>query len=152
MNRQEYENALRAFAEAVELEDLVPDEEGYCSLVFGEGLMVHFIYKEDEDQVEMFSSLGNVAEPRRASVALEMARANFAWQGTGGATLGMDDQGHVLMACALDGLAVTPEALGGVLASFGENAVIWSQRLASIDRGNSDGVGKDSMSGATMRV
>jgi hypothetical protein len=73
-----------------------------------------------------FCVLGRPAAERQAAIHRLMLEGNNLWAGTGGGTLGLQqDTGTAILAARLPVETTTPENFASVLANFAEVAVFW---------------------------
>lgn len=80
--------------------------------------------------VVFFTLLGRPDPAREAAIHRLMLEGNNLWAGTGGATLGIQQNGAAVLAMSLPVESVTPEALADALADFVEVAVLWRAVVA----------------------
>lgn len=125
-----YEALLKSFAEHVglDVENLLATQE----LVI-EGLAVGLLYEGDESIGDLiyFADLGSPSERRAPEVYKTLLQANNLWVGTGGATLGVQqDSGHVILAGRIDVQGLTAQSLSVLLDAFTDTALFWQKFVA----------------------
>ena len=80
--------------------DALLDEEGTCALRFDGKITVELSSREESPHlIQCFAVLGQYHPDNELAVLRDLAAANFAWVGTGGATLGVNLDNHHVMAC-----------------------------------------------------
>lgn len=80
---------LTDFGNALGLEDLALDENGYCCLSFDD-VVVNIESVGDSSLVLLYSSLGALPADAGPEVCRRLLEANYFFHGTGGATIGVD--------------------------------------------------------------
>src|SRR3954469_9913973 len=96
MSMASYAELLQSFGKSIGLPGAAPDADGYCAMSFDD-LVVHFQY--DEDELTIFSQIGEVDEDRTEGIYGMLLAANMFWQGSKGTTISVDpDTRHVFIA------------------------------------------------------
>ena len=80
---------LTDFGNALGLEGLALDENGYCCLSFDD-VVVNIESVGDSSLVLLYSSLGALPADAGPEVCRRLLEANYFFHGTGGATIGLD--------------------------------------------------------------
>lgn len=80
---------LTDFGNALGLEGLALDENGYCCLSFDD-VVVNIESVGDSSLVLLYSSLGALPADAGPEVCRRLLEANYFFHGTGGATIGVD--------------------------------------------------------------
>lgn len=121
-----YNNLLRDFANHVGLD---PQAFAKTQEVVVDGLAVGLSYDGNEQvgDIVYFTDLGAPADHRRASVYQTLLEANNLWVGTGGATLGLQPSGRVVLCGRMDVAGVSGESLAMVLDLFIDTAQYWQR-------------------------
>jgi len=104
---QQFQTVLEDLGGQLGLGPLHFADDYSCSLTFDGRIGVDIDYNADTEEATLFSALGPVPDDRRAAFAEEALEANLFWQGTGGATLGVDaasGQAVLAMRFPTDGL------------------------------------------------
>lgn len=92
MSLENYKQLLSELGQVVSLPDLAPDKDNYCCLGFDDKIIVHLQYSEVNEILMLFAQLGTIDEDKVNDIYPRLLKANLFWQGTGGATLGVDDE------------------------------------------------------------
>lgn len=136
MSRDNYDEILKKFGELIQLEDMEPDEDGYCCLAFNENIIVHIQYNEPNDSIMLFCEVGVIDEDKRSAVRDKMLAADLMWQGTAGGTLGVDDDtGEVMMSFQLELSGLEFSKFQEVLKEYVKNCELWMNALAALEKG-----------------
>jgi hypothetical protein len=127
---QKYDDLIRAFAAEVGLD---ADAFAKAQEVVIDGVAVGVTYEGNADFGDLvyFAQLGKPSDAREADVHRTLLYANNLWAGTGGATLGLQQEtGKVVMAGRLDIGEVTPAGLAKLLGAFADTALFWQKFIA----------------------
>ncbi|CAK0749486.1 putative Tir chaperone family protein [Gammaproteobacteria bacterium] len=89
---------LDDFSRASGLPRPEPDSEGFVTLG-ADDRVVHLRPSGDERYLEFFGSVGELPANPDPSLLERLLEANLAWQGTRGATLGLDRNSRMLLLC-----------------------------------------------------
>lgn len=130
-----FQSLVAEFGGRLGVPEIAADEEGYVALTF-DAVEVHLQHDAEEDEVVVFTRLGEVEVDRAAEIYGMLLGANLFWQGTRGATFSLEpDLGVVFLADrrALDGLSV--ERLNDWLEGFLDTVGYWQKRLAVANAG-----------------
>lgn len=93
---------LTDFGKYLGLESLALDENGHCCLTFDE-IFVNIEAMDDSSFVLLYSSLGQLPEDAGSETYMRLLGANYFFQQTAGATLGLEaDTGLVVMSHVVD--------------------------------------------------
>lgn len=142
---QAFQSLLASLGQSIGLPDLAPDDEGYCALSFDD-LMVHLQYDPAQDELLAFARLGEIDDDEPAELYARMLAANLFWQGTGGATLGVQPEDGMVFLCRKTPLGPLDD--GGfqqLLEQFVNTADSWRGEVA---RFVSDDVTGDALANA----
>lgn len=125
------ESLLARLAESVGFDSLELDENGECSLLFDRVLPVIFRFSADSLELQISAVLGVYLEEDELETLKALAKANYAWAGTGGGTLGANLQTREVLLCyrekATDLSWIRFEQ---ILSGFLNTAFFWREKLA----------------------
>jgi len=99
MSVENYKQLISELGQSVGLPDLVPDEDNYVCLGFDDKIITHVQYNPENEVVMLFAQLGTIDEDKENDVYPRLLKANLFWQGTGGATIGVDDETREVLLC-----------------------------------------------------
>lgn len=120
----------------VGLPELAPDDDDYCCLGFDDKIIVHLQYNKDLEVMMMFCQVGMVQEAYREFIFPRVLKANMFWQGTGGATLGADeDSGEILMSYQTNVQFMEYPKFQELLEGFINTAEMWIKTIESVQKG-----------------
>lgn len=136
MSKQLFTQLLGELGKSVGLPELAPDDDNYCCLGFDDKIITHLQYNEENDVVMLFAQLGVVDEDKAALIYPRILKANLFWQGTGGATLGVDDESkEVLMAYQIPIQMLDFSKFQELLEGFINTAELWINTLEAVQKG-----------------
>lgn len=136
MSVKAYTQLVSELGKTVGIEDLKPDEENYCCLGFDEKIITHIQYNEPNDVLMLFAQLGSIDEDKVNDIYPRLLKANLFWQGTGGATLGVDDETReVLMAYQVPLQMLDFPKFQELIEGFINTAELWINTLEVIQHG-----------------
>ena len=130
---------LQQFTHSIGITDFALDAQGYACLQIDE-LRINLEHVEHTDTLLLYAVMGTLPPAPNAALYAQLLEANFFFNGTGGATLGLDkDAGMVVLTQALDCTGKTLEMFERCLDSFVNAAQQWSQTLtiAHLNQGTS---------------
>ena len=120
---------LTDFGNALGLEGLSLDENGYCCLSFDE-VVVNIESVGESSLVLLYSSLGVLPEDAGSEVYRRLLGANYFFQGTAGATIGLDEAtGAVAITRVVDAAGMEVLDWEGVIKAFVDAAESCAQLL-----------------------
>ena len=120
---------LADFAEAASLPPPSTDEQGFIVLQ-ADSMAVFLRSSADTLEMEFFGEIGRLAETPPQELLEELLQANLAWQGTHGATLGLDCKTRMLMICARRPLqGMTLQSFQQTLEDFLQTMTHWVQKI-----------------------
>ena len=122
----EFKRLVESLAEKIGIE--ITDEGG-ASAVEVDGLTV-LLHEADDDLLLLHADLGEILADERDSLAVAALRANFLYQGTGGATLAInprDGHLHIQKYNWLDRL--DPDKALDTLSRFADTSLEWQKLL-----------------------
>jgi Tir chaperone protein (CesT) family len=117
----------------VGIPELRADADLHCGLVVDAGTAVHLQFDPTSEAVTVYATAGQLPDAGRAEALELLMAANLFWQGTGGATLGLNQaDGSVVAAqrVALTGLAAHP--LMAIVQSVADVAATWADMLGGL--------------------
>ncbi|MEO1019673.1 MAG: type III secretion system chaperone [Pseudomonadota bacterium] len=124
-----YSELLANFGRSIGLPDLVADEEGYCALSFDE-LAVNLQLDPATRELLIFAHLGEIDDDDPSALYARMLAANSFWQGTGGATLGIEPETQaVFLARTVSVRVLDDAAFEALLEGFIQQAEHWRQEV-----------------------
>ena len=122
---------LQQFTHSIGIADFALDAQGYACLQIDE-LLVNLEHVEHTDTLLLYAVMGTLPTTPNAALYAQLLEANFFFNGTGGATLGLDKgAGMVVLTQALDCTGKTLETFEGCLDRFVNAAQRWSQTLTA---------------------
>ena len=125
-----YEELIKSLARhvGVDADALAKTQE-----IVVDSLAIGMVFEGDDDfgDVVYFSDLGAPAGPRVPEVYKVLLQANNLWAGTGGATLGLQqDTGNIILAGRMDLDGLSAEGLAQLLDAFADTALFWKKFVA----------------------
>lgn len=78
------QDLLADYGRSIGIENLQPDIDHFCSLKFGEDVVVTIQSNEATSHLVISSDVGTIAPAHRSAVCELLLEANFAWEQTGG--------------------------------------------------------------------
>jgi len=136
MSAENYKQLLSELGQAVGLPDLAPDEDNYCCLGFDDKIITHLQYNEENEVLMLFAQLGTIDEDKAAEIYPKLLKANLFWQGTGGATLGVDDETREgLMAYQTQMQFIDFPKFQELLEGFINTSELWINTLEAVQKG-----------------
>lgn len=136
MSKELFTQLLSELGKNVGLPELAPDEDNYCCLGFDDKIITHLQYNQENDVVMLFAQLGTIDTDKANLIYPRILKANLFWQGTGGATLGVDDEsGEVLMAYQLPIQILDFAKFQELLEGFINTAELWINTLEAVQQG-----------------
>lgn len=149
MSQDLYKQLLSELGASVGLPDLAPDEDDYCCLGFDDKIVTHLQYNAENEILMMFSQLGEIDDEQKNAIYPKMLKANLFWQGTGGGTIGVDDEtNEVLMCYQFPIRQLDFHKFQELLESFINTSELWINTLEAAQRG--EGLDEDGGSGASV--
>lgn len=136
MSAENYKQLLSELGQAVGIPDLAPDKDNYCCLGFDDKIIIHLQYNEENEVLMLFAQLGSIDEDKTVDLYPRLLKANLFWQGTGGATLGVDDETReVLMSYQVPMMLLDFSKFQELLEGFINTAELWINTLEAVQRG-----------------
>lgn len=89
MSHSLFSQFLADLGTALNLEEIEPDEQGYCAISFDE-LVIHLQYADDKCELIAFSTLSELSTDYRETILTCLLQANLFWQGAQGATFAIE--------------------------------------------------------------
>lgn len=135
MAEENYKLLIQELGKAVGLPDLKPDEDNYCCLGFDEKIVTHLQYNAENDVLMLFTQIGTIDENKVTDIYPRLLKANLFWQGTGGATLGVDDETREVMLAYQVPLEVLDfPKLQELLEGFVNTSELWINTLEAVQK------------------
>lgn len=125
-------NLIRSLGDELGIEGLELDEYGYCCLEFPDQTIN--IEADDAGLIFLYSHLGNLPAENQTEFYAQLLEANYFWQQTGGACIGIDRAANVVLLAAqahVSSLYITD--LKNMLENFLNIAVTWTRRIQAFD-------------------
>lgn len=136
MSLENYKQLLSELGQAVGLADLAPDKDNYCCLGFDDKIITHLQYNEENEILMLFAQLGTIDEDKTVALYPRLLKANLFWQGTGGATIGIDDETReVLMSYQTPMRFIDFPKFQELLEGFINTAELWINTLEAVQHG-----------------
>lgn len=143
MSLQNYKKLLSDLGHSVGLPDLAPDEDNYCCLGFDDKIITHIQFNAENEVLMLFAQLGTIDEDKTTLIYPRILKANLFWQGTGGATIGVDDETREVLMCYQIPMAFMDfQKFQELLEGFINTAELWISTLEAVQRG--EGIGAHS--------
>lgn len=135
MSKELYKKLLSELASVLDLEDLAPDEDDYCCLGFDDSIIVHFQYNDEIGALMLFSQVGTVEEQYAAEIYPKLLHANLFWQGTGGATLGIDEDTQEVILCYQTPIKdLDVKQFEDLIEGFVNTSELWIETLTAVTK------------------
>ena len=136
MSSESFKQLLSELGQAVGLPDLAPDKDNYCCLGFDDKIVTHLQYNEESEVLMLFAQLGTIDEDKTADIYPRLLKANLFWQGTGGATIGVDDETReVLLSYQVAMRLIDFSKFQELLEGFINTAELWINTLETVQHG-----------------
>lgn len=136
MSVENYKQLLSELGQAVGLPDLAPDKDNYCCLGFDDKIITHLQYSDTNEVLMLFAQLGVIDEDKVNDIYPRLLKANLFWQGTGGATIGVDDETReVLISYQAPMQFMDFLKFQELLEGFINTAELWINTLEAVQHG-----------------
>lgn len=137
MSAENYKQLLSELGQSVGLPELAPDEDNYCCLGFDDKIVLHIQYNKENEVLMLFSQIGTIDEDKTKAIYPRLLKANLFWQGTGGATIGVDDESReVLMSYQVPMSFMDFHKFQELLEGFVNTAELWINTLDAVQKGD----------------
>jgi Tir chaperone protein (CesT) family len=124
---------LRDLGAELGLPELAPDDQGYCSLKIGERITISIQYEPEEQDLVLFTVLGEVGEELRPEAYPILLAGNLFWAETRGGTLAVEPGTGAVFLLMKDKIqAVDGTRFRAMLTDFVETGEIWQKRLEDL--------------------
>jgi len=128
--KKEVKKLLKKLGKSLNLPHLDLDDNNHCILLFDEKLVLNIELNEPKEALVIYAYLGEVPLENREVIFERLLEANAFWNGTNGATFGIDKQSQTLvLAYALELPLRHPETFEENLANFVETVEKWSSTV-----------------------
>lgn len=131
---ENYKQLLSELGQAVGLPELAPDADNYCCLGFDDKIVLHLQFNAENEILMLFAQIGKIDDAYKAAIYPRILKANLFWQGTGGSTLGVDDNGEVLMAYQIMIGGMDFQKFQDLLEGFVNTAELWINTLDAVQK------------------
>lgn len=124
--KKEVKKILKALGASLSIDNLQLDDNNHCILLFGDKIVLNIDLDEGKELLVVYTYIGEVPLEGREELFEKMLEANFFWQGTSGATIGIDKQSQTLiLAYSVELPLRKPADFEENLASFVETVEKW---------------------------
>ena len=131
MSLSTMENMLSEFGASIGMPDLKPDAEHRCNLMFDD-VAVSFELGVDDDSLYIYSLLGPVPATGAEGLYADLLHANHVFEGTAGATLGVDPETRGIVLVRAERLeSLRLPAFETLVEDFVNVAERWMKRIES---------------------
>jgi hypothetical protein len=114
----------------VGIPELRADADLHCGVVVDAGTAVHLQLDPTNATVTVYATAGQLSDSGRAAALELLMAANLFWQGTGGATLGLNQADGTIVAAQRVALAgLVAHALMAMVQSVADVAATWADML-----------------------
>lgn len=128
--RKTAEELLAALGESLGIGSIELDEDDNCGLTIDGSIDVVLEYDEAAGHFTLVTTPGTVPDEGRDAMLAELLNANLLWQGTGGATLGVDTTtSAVVMSYRRAVAGLDAESLQSWISDFVEAADHWRNAI-----------------------
>lgn len=133
MTKENVDQLIVEFGDAIGVEDLRFDETGYVALITEDGMVLNLDHMDDQDCLVMSSTVGEITDEFRYELYDEMLKANFLWSETLGATLCVSPEGgHALLMTSITTGDLDLPKLQNVHEVFVHLTRAWTERINEI--------------------
>lgn len=133
MSLVNYKQLLSELGQSTGIPDLTSDNDNYCCLGFDDKIIVHLQFNPENEMLMLFAQLGKIDEDKTTMLYPRILKANLFWQGTAGATIGVDDETReVLMSYQLPLSFMDFPKFQETLESFINTAELWINTLEAV--------------------
>ena len=128
----EWNTALESFGRSLGIDNLVPDADGSCSLLFDGENEVTFTHDKEDHALFMYSEIGDASD-LSGKACLALLEDSLLGAKTGGAALSVHGAlGRVVLWIRFDESALTPDILSLVVNDFLAQVQTWKKRLTEL--------------------
>lgn len=132
-DRQAFASLLDGFGALVGMAGLAPDGDGRCGVGFDGAPPVILQHVPRDGTVVAYAVIGTLPEQGRETALALCLSGNLFWQGTAGATLGLDGaEDSLVLARALPLAALDAAALEAEVRRLSDTAGGWRRELADL--------------------
>lgn len=122
---------ISQFGRQLGIEELALDDNGFCALEFDRAIPLQLQIHPDQERLIVFAEVGFLPEEPAIETTLNLLRANYFWQGTGGGTLSIGEEGAVVLLREVRVEGITYAAFEKLLGTFLDVAEFWQKQLQS---------------------
>lgn len=136
MSLENYKRYITDLGKSLKIDDLKADEDNYCCLRFDDKITVHIQYNKESDNVMLFAQLGIIDEDKTVHLYPRLLQANLFWQGTGGATIGVDEESReVLLSYQTSMQLLDFQKFQDLMEGFINTSELWINTLQAVQSG-----------------
>lgn len=136
MSLENYKKFIGELGKSLKIKDLSPDADNYCCLKFDNKITTHIQYNKEGDMIMLFAQLGAIDEDKTATLYPRLLQANLYWQGTGGATIGVDEETReVLLSYQTPMQLLDYNRFQQLIEGFINTAELWINTLQAVQTG-----------------
>lgn len=134
MSLVNYKQLLSELGQSTGIPGLTSDNDNYCCLGFDDKIIVHLQFNPESEILMFFCQLGKVDEDKASVLYPRLLKANLFWQGTGGATIGVNDEsGEILMGYQAPLMHMDFPMFQKTLERFINTAELWINTLEAFN-------------------
>lgn len=123
---------LGELGQTLGIDDLDLDDNNTCALSFDDRLVVDIQLDENNGNLILLSSLGEIQSDQERNLYAQMLRANFEWSATEGLTLALEpDSSNAVLFCRESFSDLDQSRFEAVLQQFVNAADHWMAVIAS---------------------
>lgn len=138
-SKEKLQLLLDELGKTIGLEELVLDEDEFCTLVFDDRIVVNFNYHEPSSSLLLVSALGDVQPSERESIYERMLEANFTWGSTQGLLLSLDKENKVATLICRENLTdMAQPKFEEVLQQFVNASEYWMDEVSGLSKKSQD--------------
>jgi hypothetical protein len=129
---------IRELGEKMDLGNLSLDADGACAIKLDQRFLIHFQYRESQDQLWFYADIGVPIDGD--AIYHDLLRGNLFWDATKGATisLSLDEPAHIIMTIALKWKAMDCLGLAKHLENFVNTVEDWTKFITGNSNNNID--------------
>ena len=144
--QDEVNAVLCQFGDKIGIQNLKLDEDDNCQLSIDERMLVNVQLDSERGELVLFTVLGQLTDANRLEICETLLEANLFWNGTDGATVGLDRADGLLFLCnktPLDRLIL--EHFETLLERFINTTEDWSGALGELQEASTQSIRKETI-------